>query len=432
MLRKKLLTLFLVGICATNPLIANDNGASNENLVQLDGSGSQDADGDQLIYSWRQVSGQKVFLINSNTARPSFYAEAAGEYAFELVVSDGRVESEPAIVNVLIEEANEIPVAALPAKIAIELGENAVLDGSNSSDADNDALLYNFKQISGPTQILRSTVSQNPQFTVLPKAVGTYSFELVVNDGRANSDPVVCTLEVIRPNTAPVAKVVAPQKTLIKTKHRFNASTRIQTNPRSTQRIVIPKTNPVNMETINNSNRSHKILKAKVNLPKKSAMPDMIEELETLSTAQPLNITPIASTSGNMEVSPGTKVVIKGFGVDPDGDSLQFIWNQIAGPMIPGSPVMRKNLAFIPRKEGTYIFKLIVNDGKIKSEPATCAITVKNREIASNKVKLNDAEFTEDINSLELSIPSEDDSVAQVANSSDDDDISFRELFSID
>lgn len=431
MLRKTLSTLILTVSCIITPFFAKQAIANESNLVQLDGSGSEDADGDQLIYNWRQISGPKINLLNANTAKPSFYPEIAGDYAFELVVSDGRVKSTPAIVNVNIEEANEIPVAILPSKISVELGESITLDGSASCDADNDALLYNFSQVSGPAEILRSTVSQESKFSVIPKAIGTYSFELIVNDGRANSDPALCVVEVSRPNSAPVARVVAPQKTIIKTRHRFNNQNPVKASANNTHHIVIPKSAQAKH---GNNNTKAKTLKAKVHLAKASKMPKIVEEIDNLSSAQPLNITPIASTSGDMSVRPGSKVVIKGFGVDPDGDSLQFIWNQTSGPIIPGSPVMRKNLAFIPRKEGTYVFELIVNDGKTKSDPATCSITVKNtRGTSVRPVKLDDAEVMEDINSLELSIPSEADSIqANAVENTDDDDISFRELFSID
>ena len=432
MLRKTLLTLLLTASCITTPFFSKPAIANDSNLVQLDGSGSEDADGDQLIYNWRQISGPKINLLNANTAKPSFYPEIAGDYAFELIVSDGRVKSSPAIVNVKIEEANEIPVAALPSKISVELGESVILDGSASCDADNDALLYNFSQVSGPADILRSTVSQEPKFTVIPKAIGTYSFELIVNDGRANSDPALCVVDVIRPNSAPVAKVIAPRKTIIKTRHRFNNPNTASIKANNTQHIVIPKS--LQTKSTTNANIKPKIIKAKVHLTKTNKMPKMVEEIDSLSSAQPLNITPIASTSGDMSVRPGAKVVIKGFGVDPDGDSLQFIWNQVSGPMIPGSPIMRKNLAFIPRKEGTYTFELVVSDGKTKSDPATCSITVKNKQGVSIKpARLDDAEVIEDINSLELSIPSEEESIqANALESTDEDDISFRELFSID
>lgn len=433
MLRKTLLTFLLSAGCITLPLFADTSAVTQSNLVQLDGSGSEDADGDRLIYSWRQITGPKVELLNPTTAKPSFYAEVAGEYSFELIVSDGRIKSKPAVVQVLIEEANEIPVASLPAKISIELGESAILDGSRSSDADNDALIYNFSQVAGPVQILRSTVSQDPQYTIVPQTVGTYSFELIVNDGRANSTPALCIVEVAKPNSAPVAKVTAPTKAIINPRHRLIPAAQ----PASTtqQRIIIPKNAAIETASLPEIPESKpRKLTAKVQLADSSDMPEMFDEIEQLSSAQPANITPIASTSRDMTVTPGSKVVIKGFGVDPDGDSLQFTWNQKSGPRIPGSPIMRKNLAFIPRQEGTYVFELIVNDGQTDSEPAICSVTVKNTQNSiSIPATLNDREVVEDLSSLELAIPAKDDSVkVSTAENSTEDDISFRELFSID
>ncbi len=433
MLYNRLLTLILSAAILGTSVFSGIAKASENNLIQLDGSGSEDADGDRLIYSWRQLSGPRVDLLNANTAKPSFQAQVPGEYTFELIVSDGRIQSKPAKVNVIVEEANEIPVAVMPEKITIELGQSAVLDGSNSRDADNDNLLYNFTQISGPSQVISSTVSQEPAFTIVPQTIGTYSFELVVNDGRANSDPALCIVDVIKPNSAPVARVSAPQKAVIKTRHNFNTSHKeLKAAVTAPQHITIPKTavSPA-------SNNEGRTLTATIHTAQSSSknkMPKMVEEISNLSTSQPLNITPIASTSGDMVVTPGSKVVIKGFGVDPDGDSLQFTWKQTSGPIIPGSPIMRKNLAFIPRKEGTYVFALTVNDGKAESDPASCAITVKNNSAAKiTPAALDDATVVEDINSLELSIPRDDDTVhASIDEKEDEDDISFRELFSID
>ena len=432
MLRKTLLILLLSAGCLTAPMSPLSAAANEDNLVQLDGSGSEDADGDRLIYSWRQLSGPRVDLLNADTAKPSFYAQTAGDYSFELTVSDGRSKSEPAIVNLVIEEANEIPIAVLPPRISIELGEQVILDGTASNDADQDSLLYNFSQISGPIQVLNSTVSQEPTYTVVPHTIGTYSFELVVNDGRANSKPALCIVDVVKPNSAPIAKVTAPKKAIINTRHSFSTPAVTVTQIKRPQITPGSKTELI-PELSEKKPSTHK-LQPKVKLAHSRKLPKMVQEIDDLDTIQPLNITPIASTSGDIVVTPGSKVVIKGFGVDPDGDSLQFIWNQTSGPIIPGSPVLRKNLAFIPRKEGTYVFSLVVNDGKAKSDPATCAVTVRSDSSAKiTPASLDNPEVAEDINSLELSIPKEDKSVqAQVSSPANDDDISFRELFSID
>jgi beta propeller repeat protein len=66
----------------------------------LDGTGSYDPDGvDQLRYAWKQVSGPPVELQNADTATPSFACDVEGQYAFDLIVNDGFVDSPPSRMN---------------------------------------------------------------------------------------------------------------------------------------------------------------------------------------------------------------------------------------------------------------------------------------------------------------------------------------------
>ena len=68
--------------------------------VTLDGTGSRDPDKiDRLSYQWTQREGPAVDLQGADTATPTFSVEAEGQYAFELVVSDGFAESEPSRVR---------------------------------------------------------------------------------------------------------------------------------------------------------------------------------------------------------------------------------------------------------------------------------------------------------------------------------------------
>ncbi len=71
-------------------------------LAVLDGTGSYDPDAvDRLRYTWKQVSGPQVELQDADTARPSFACDAEGQYAFELVVSDGFETSQPSRTQVV-------------------------------------------------------------------------------------------------------------------------------------------------------------------------------------------------------------------------------------------------------------------------------------------------------------------------------------------
>ncbi|MCS7051517.1 MAG: PKD domain-containing protein, partial [Thermomicrobium sp.] len=56
--------------------------------VSLDGSTSNDPDGDVLSFSWRQVSGPPAAITGANTARPRVQFPAPGIYEFELTVTD--------------------------------------------------------------------------------------------------------------------------------------------------------------------------------------------------------------------------------------------------------------------------------------------------------------------------------------------------------
>jgi beta propeller repeat protein/parallel beta-helix repeat protein len=69
--------------------------------VRLNGTGSRDPDViDELTYTWKQLEGPQIALENADTASPFFDCNEQGSYAFELVVSDGFVDSEPSIVRV--------------------------------------------------------------------------------------------------------------------------------------------------------------------------------------------------------------------------------------------------------------------------------------------------------------------------------------------
>ena len=69
-----------------------DQNVSIGSTVSLDGSGSSDADGDTLTYSWSFTSipsGSSTTLLGSTTVNPSFTADIRGTYSLSLMVDDG-------------------------------------------------------------------------------------------------------------------------------------------------------------------------------------------------------------------------------------------------------------------------------------------------------------------------------------------------------
>ncbi|MBN2138455.1 MAG: right-handed parallel beta-helix repeat-containing protein [Sedimentisphaerales bacterium] len=78
-----------------------DKVVSVPDRVALDGSASRDPDPiDELVYSWTQLEGPIVTLQNAHTATPFFHCIEEGVYSFQLIVSDGLVQSRPDTVRI--------------------------------------------------------------------------------------------------------------------------------------------------------------------------------------------------------------------------------------------------------------------------------------------------------------------------------------------
>jgi hypothetical protein len=88
-------------------------------VVNLDGTGSSDADNDSLSFSWTQVGGQVVTLNNGTSSQPDFVAPDVGAtpetLTFELSVNDGTVSTTDS-VDVTVQE----PQAAVEVAGVIE------------------------------------------------------------------------------------------------------------------------------------------------------------------------------------------------------------------------------------------------------------------------------------------------------------------------
>jgi hypothetical protein len=73
-----------------------DQNVSTGSLVTLDGSGSSDADGNTITYSWSfssKPAGSNATLSDSTIVNPTFMADVAGTYLLSLVVNDGTADS---------------------------------------------------------------------------------------------------------------------------------------------------------------------------------------------------------------------------------------------------------------------------------------------------------------------------------------------------
>ena len=74
----------------------DQSGVAPGSTITLDGSGSSDANGDPLTYSWTFVSipdSSLAVLVGSTTVSPTFTVDLPGDYVVQLIVHDGTVGS---------------------------------------------------------------------------------------------------------------------------------------------------------------------------------------------------------------------------------------------------------------------------------------------------------------------------------------------------
>ena len=172
-----------------------DQKAHPVDIIALDGRASSDADGDSLTYHWSLIKwpdSSSAELTNADTSTPTFEVDVLGEYIAQLIVNDGRTDSDADTVTISSE--NLKPVANAGVDREVFVAEPVTLDGSGSFDPDDDPLSYTWSFLSkpSPTAAFDDPLTQRPSF--LPDLAGEYIVQLIVYDGYQNSDPDTVTI----------------------------------------------------------------------------------------------------------------------------------------------------------------------------------------------------------------------------------------------
>ena len=176
-----------------------DRTVEEKTQVVLDASASINPAGGGLTYSWVRLSGPAIEITGADTSSASFIAPDVSEPTevnVQLTISDGAQESFDDVTFTVVP-VNEAPVAKIQVKGEPAAGETITLDGSESTDADGDALTYAWAQTSGPGVALRDATGASPSF-VVPELTedATLTFQLLVTDGKLLSAPATASVQV--------------------------------------------------------------------------------------------------------------------------------------------------------------------------------------------------------------------------------------------
>ncbi len=183
-----------------------DQNVATGATVTLDGSGSSDANGDSLTYSWAIISAPPIsaaVLSDSTVSQPTFTADVDGTYVASLIVNDGTVDSAADTVTITASSGNAAPVADAGLDQNVATGATVTLDGSNSSDANGDNLTYLWSFTSLPplsTAVFSDATASHPTFTA--DKDGSYVVSLTVNDGTVDSTADSAVITAAPPSPA--------------------------------------------------------------------------------------------------------------------------------------------------------------------------------------------------------------------------------------
>lgn len=373
-------------------------------VVILDGAASTDANGDLLRYTWAVVSkpaSSSISLRNTATPRTDFTPDLPGDYVFSLVVTDGRLESVASFVTIKAAQRNAAPVASAGSTQSVLTGATVTLDGTGSSDANQDPLSYRWSVVSRPplsTASLRDNTIARPQITV--DVAGTYVFSLVVSDGQVQSPSATVTVNVSVRNAAPVAVVqpgLSTQTVLIGQSVTLDGGLSTDANGDALTYEWFLISRPANSVAVLGATGSQGLsVKSKVAVLRPDQAGTYVVGLtasDGLLTSDPAtatitvseqNLPPVANAGTSRSVTIGAPVQLDGSAsTDPNSDSLSYQWRVIRRPT--GSVTTEADLLLaatspkpllMPDVAGVYVMSLVVSDGKLNSAPALVTITI--------------------------------------------------------
>lgn len=198
-------------VTSTLQLPQADAGSNQTTLegteICLDGSASWDPGGRDLTFSWTVVATPSASSLTTSSlsdaaaVAPCFTPDAPGTFTLALVVDNELATSEPDFVFVAAGSTNQGPSASASV-LSANSCDFVQLTGADSTDPEGDPLNYNWDLLLVPQD---STLPLGPASfddptaeapTFYADAEGSYTVQLVVDDGEAFSTPVFIELEL--------------------------------------------------------------------------------------------------------------------------------------------------------------------------------------------------------------------------------------------
>lgn len=328
-----------------------DRSVDQGGVVQLDGTGSADPDGDPITFRWTQTGGVAVQLSNPASPQPTFSAPAGLQadevLTFALVVNDGQLDSSPSTVRITVLGPPPPGTNIAPTALVTASSENVSTGQRAVKAVDGIADGY-------PGDYTRewATIGERAGAWLELSWSQVHTIDRVVLHDRPNLSDQVLSATLLFSDGSTVAIGPLP-----------NGGTPVTYTftPRQANRLrfrvdgVDPSTNNIGLAEI----------------------------LVFDSTwTPPPNQPPVAAAGPDQTTTQGATVQLDGTGsTDSDGDPLTFLWSQTGGTPVTLSAASSPQPTFIAPSSGSttddiLTFSLVVYDGLAQSAPDSVSVTV--------------------------------------------------------
>ena len=286
--------------------------------------------------------------------------------------------------------SNRAPNANAGPDRSAAIGVRVVLDGSGSADPDLDAIHYNWTLTRpvGSAATLSSATAMSPSF--VPDRRGTYEARLVVDDGVLPSAPDSAVITVS--NSAPVANA-GPDQTAVVTRVVTldgSASSDGDGDALSYQWSFVTRPAGSAAALSDPAAESPTFL---VDRPGTYTARLVVNDGGSASAADTVTVTtintaPVANAGPDQTVAVGESATLNGSASsDADGDPLSYAWSLQSRPAGSSASVVSASSVtptIAVDRPGTYVLRLIVNDGQTSSAADTVAISTVNSAPVAN------------------------------------------------